>query len=89
MQTSSTQAACRTCDRPWAEGAFYANCSECKECKRQRSRQNRAAQARKLAVAERLIDVLSVLVSRVDHTDANRTRPGAATPDAGPRIPHL
>ena len=55
---------CPTCKRPWDAEAFYANCAECKECKRQRSKDNRTVQARKIAVAERLIDVLADLASR-------------------------
>lgn len=59
---SATTKSCSTCSRQWAEDEFYENCSECKGCKRQRSRRNRATQARKVAVAERLVDLLALLL---------------------------
>jgi len=52
------------CGRPWSEEAFYANCTECKNCKRQRSRDDRAAKARQVAVAERLVEALFDLARR-------------------------
>jgi hypothetical protein len=59
---------CSTCSRPWAEDEFYENCSECKDCKCQRSRRNRATQARKVAVAERLVDLLALLLVQANTT---------------------
>ena len=51
---------CPNCG-PLPASEFYAGCSECKSCKRQRSKDHRAVQARKLAIAERLVDVLADL----------------------------
>lgn len=64
MLSPPAKAPCRTCSRPWADSAFYANCSECKTCKRDRSKRNRALQARKIAAFERFVDVLVVLTSQ-------------------------
>lgn len=55
---------CSKCQRPWDAKEFYDGCSECKVCKRKRSRDHRAIQARKVALAERLIDVLADLAAR-------------------------
>lgn len=64
--SSQERSPCPTCTRPWSEDDFYANCSECKTCKRARSRQHRMDQARKLALAERFMDVLAELATKAD-----------------------
>jgi hypothetical protein len=51
---------CPTCDRDETEADFYAVGTECRDCKRARSRRNRRETARKLAIAERLIDGLLI-----------------------------
>jgi hypothetical protein len=61
---------CPTCDRPWSEDAFYANCTECKDCKRLRSQRNRALQARKLAAFERLVEAFVSLADRTADPEA-------------------
>lgn len=68
MPNSPARRPCSTCSRAWAEEEFYANCSECKTCKRARSRRNRAEQARKVAVAERLVEVLALLARTASAT---------------------
>ena len=75
MPSPAAHQPCRTCDRPWAEAAFYANSSECKECKRGRSRRNRAEQARKVAAVERLVDVLTDLAERINEYGASAGPP--------------
>lgn len=55
---------CRTCDVDRPADDFYAGSTECASCKRERSRQNRLLAARKLAFADRVLDLLAELVSR-------------------------
>lgn len=73
MSLPLAQRPCRTCDRPWAKNEFYEDCTECKSCKRDRSRRNRAEQARKVAVAERLVDLLAVLTVRANGSSTQST----------------
>jgi hypothetical protein len=60
----STGAPCSTCGRDWSPKDFYATSTECRPCKRDRSRTNRALAARKIALAERLIDALIDLAAQ-------------------------
>lgn len=57
---------CPSCGKTKPASEFYANCSECKSCKRGRSKADRQLQARKIALAERLIDVLAALAASAD-----------------------
>jgi phosphoglycolate phosphatase-like HAD superfamily hydrolase len=84
----ATSKPCPTCgqDRPAED--FYTSSRECKPCKRARSRRNRADAARKLALAEKAIDVLADLARqgwqphhcvarRRPTTDRNAIRPAS------------
>jgi hypothetical protein len=64
--SSPQEGPCPTCDRPWSRDDFYKSCSECKTCKRARSRRHRMEQARKVAMAERLVDLLAVIVTQAN-----------------------
>lgn len=55
---------CPTCGRPWSPEEFYTSSTECRPCKRDRSRQNRLVAARKIALAERVVDVLADLAGQ-------------------------
>lgn len=73
---------CPTCQRPWSAEDFYGSATECRPCKRERSRQNRLVAARKIALAERFVDVL------VNMAATNRGPEGdcaASGPSIGPR----
>lgn len=61
MTTDAATAKCPTCRLPRQLDEFYASSAECRSCKRQRSQQHRASAALKVALADRLIDVLERL----------------------------
>jgi len=69
---------CPTCGQERSSGEYYANRAECMPCKKERSKQNRLLVARKIAFAERVLDMLADLVNRgwqpelCEHTTANR-----------------
>ena len=66
MEQASAIRVCSSCDLDASQTAFYASPreKECRNCKRSRSRRNRREQARRLVIAERLIDVLASLADR-------------------------
>lgn len=64
MPDQSTGVRCRTCTRECPVSDFYKSETECIECKKDRSRRNRMLSARKLVLAERLLDLLTVLASQ-------------------------
>ncbi len=72
LQTTPINAPCPTCERAWSADDFYAGCTECKTCKRSRSRHNRAVNARKLALAERMVDALVALAEQGWQPDCTR-----------------
>lgn len=59
-----TRPPCPTCGCTWSAEGFYVGCAECKSCKRNRSRRNRVLSARKIALAERVIDALVSLAEQ-------------------------
>lgn len=68
MTVQATGAPCSTCGRPWSPADFYGPAStECRPCKQIRSRTNRAIAARKIALAERLVDALVELARQGWH----------------------
>lgn len=63
MTTKSTGTCCRTCGHIRPVSDFYESATECTTCKKDRSRQTRLLAARKIALAERVVDMLADLVS--------------------------
>ncbi|ROP21268.1 hypothetical protein [Couchioplanes caeruleus] len=64
MPRESISITCRNCDRDRLASDFYKSATECIECKKDRSRRNRMAAARKLVLAERLLDLLTDLINQ-------------------------
>lgn len=86
-------APCRTCERPLPPDEFYAGTTECRDCKKERSRQSRLLAARKIAFAERVIDLLIDLTGQGWRPDlcehANRGPDGAVNTEPSPSIGRL
>jgi hypothetical protein len=55
---------CRSCTEIRPADHFYESATECVTCKKERSRQARLIAARKIALAERVIDLLAEVASR-------------------------
>lgn len=64
MSTESVGRTCPTCGHARNPDEFYETSVECRPCKRARSRRNRALVASKVALADRLIEVLERLVAQ-------------------------
>jgi hypothetical protein len=55
---------CPSCGEIRKPDEFYATSTECRSCKKRRSQQNRADAAQKVALADRLLDVLERLADQ-------------------------
>ena len=64
MTTEAAASTCPTCGQARQPEEFYASSAECRSCKRERSQQNRAVAAQKVALVDRLIDVLERLADQ-------------------------
>ncbi len=67
MTSQSTDVACGTCGHVGPPTDFYGASTECRTCKRTRSQHNRLIAARKIALAERLVDALVELARQGQH----------------------
>jgi len=62
--TAFLEGKCSTCGRTGGPDEFYGGSTECRPCKRNRSRQNRLVIAQKVALAERLLDIVERLAGQ-------------------------
>lgn len=64
VASEETGTRCRTCTKVRPVSDFYESATECVTCKKDRSKQTRLLAARKIALAERVIDMLTDMVSQ-------------------------
>lgn len=89
MSTESLARTCPTCGHARKPDEFYETSVECRDCKRERSRANRNLIAQKVALADRLLDLVERLAERgalTGRADTNRGPAGDATTSPNPSI---
>jgi hypothetical protein len=64
VSTEPATMACPTCGNVRRRDEFYAASTECRECKRERSQQNRVLASQKIALADRLLDLIDRLTQQ-------------------------
>ena len=64
LDNACTDRTCSTCGYSGPVGDFYDTSAECRDCKRSRSRLNRVVTAQKVALADRLLDIVERLAER-------------------------
>lgn len=77
VNNESAVTICSTCGCLGAPDEFYGTSTECRTCKRTRSQQNRLIAARKIALAERFIDVVMELARQGWHPPVARDDTGS------------